>query len=288
MSNSVICNLCGVDEETEVFGPGVAQPSRIVRCNRCRLMYASPRANEPDHVWLAKVDPTWDLIPTGGSRFVKERLQVRDYARTRVRLGELYSGRGKLLEIGCGLGFLLREFREDGWNVLGIDSLLQACRFGQDELGIEVHNGTLEDIGLPDESFDVVLMNHVIEHLDDPKNTLCEVSRVLKPGGQFVIETPRYDTLIFKILGRRERSIAWPGHTFFFTTQTLRWLYESAGFETVRLDYVGRSLTFDRLLWNLGVVSKNEWVQCSLARVSSRLQLNSLSKLSGHATSLGH
>jgi 2-polyprenyl-3-methyl-5-hydroxy-6-metoxy-1,4-benzoquinol methylase len=117
-------------------------------------------------------------------------------------------------------------------------------------------------------------MNHVIEHLDAPLTTLREISRVLKPNGHLVIETPRYDTLMFRLLGRRERSISCLGHIYFFTTATLKRLYEAAGFRTIRLDYVGRSLTVDRLLWNIGVVSKSERVSRWLTYVSRKMGLN--------------
>ena len=113
--------------------------------------------------------------------------------------------------MGSSLGYLLENFRRDGWDVLGIEPFYQACRHAREELGLEVNNAILETANLPDESADVVLLNHVIEHLDDPLQTLQEVNRILKPGGHFVIETPRYDTLMFKLMGRRERSVSCGG-----------------------------------------------------------------------------
>ena len=65
-------------------------------------------------------------------------------------------------------------------------------------------------------------------------------------------------TLMFKLLGRRERSLNSEGHIYFFTTPTLQNLCKAAGFRLVELDYVGRSLTLDRLMWNMGVISKSE------------------------------
>jgi SAM-dependent methyltransferase len=276
MSESVPCNYCGVDDATVVFGPGVAQLNRIVRCNRCGLMYASPRAKVPDHVEIAGYDPTYDPFHADDTRVLKERLQVRDYDRTRALLNRLHPRGGRLLEVGSSLGYLLDVFRKDGWDVVGVEPFYQACRHAREELGLDVINAILESAALPDESFDVVLLNHVIEHIDDPIRTLREVNRILKPEGHFVIETPRYDTLMFKLLGRRERSVSCGGHIYFFTTQTLRNLYEAAGFKTVQLDYVGRSLTVERLLYNVGVMSKSLKVRRALDRVSDRLGLKNV------------
>ncbi len=273
MSDAVPCNYCGVDDATVLFEAGVAQPNRIVRCNRCGLMYASPRAKEPDHVEIAHYDPEYDPFHPGDSRVLKERLQVKDYDRTRALLNGLYPQRGHLLEVGSSLGYLMDVFRKDGWDVTGVEPFYQACRHAREELGLDVKNAILETAGFADESFDVVLLNHVIEHIDDPLRTLREVHRILRPGGHFVIETPRYDTLMFKLLGRRERSLGCIGHIYFFTTQSLKNLYEAAGFKTVRLDYVGRSLTAERLLYNVGVISRSPKLKWRLDRISDRLGL---------------
>ncbi len=276
MLESVVCNYCGVDDATVVFRAGVAQPSQIVRCNRCGLMYANPRAKEPDYFEIIRYDPTFNPLTKGNTRVLKERLQVKDYTKTKDRLNRLYPKRGKLLEIGCGLGYHLDMFRRDGWEVLGVEPYFQACRYAREELGLQVKNASLETAEIPDDSQDVVLLNHVIEHLDNPMRTLHAVNRVLKPNGHLIIETPRYDSLMFKLLGRRERSISCKGHIYFFTTKTLKTLYEAAGFRQVSLDYVGRSLTVGRLLWNLGVVSKSQIAQRWMDAISRHLYLDKI------------
>jgi SAM-dependent methyltransferase len=276
MSQPVVCNHCKVDDATVVFPAGVAQINQIVKCNRCGLMYASPRAKEPDHVEIAAYDPNYNPLAPRNTRVLKEQIQVRDYDKTRALLNRIYPQRGKLVEVGSSLGYLLDVFRKDGWDVLGVEPFYQACRYAREELGLDVKNAILETADLPDESADVVLLNHVIEHLDDPLQTLCEVNRLLKPGGHFVIETPRYDTLSFKLLGRRERSVSCGGHIYFYTTDSLKKLYEIAGFKAVKLDYVGRSLTGERLLYNVGVMSKSLKVRKALERFSNRAHLDRL------------
>jgi hypothetical protein len=78
---------------------------------------------------------------------------------------------------------------------------------------------------------------------------------------------------MFKLLGRHERSVSCDGHLYFFTRRTLEDLYRAAGFETVVLDIVGRSLTADRLLWNVGVVSKSTTLTKTLGKLSRTLGL---------------
>ena len=88
----------------------------------------------------------------------------------------MFPNRGTLLEVGNRLGYLLNFFREEGW----------------------------EEAQLASSSADMMTMIHVIEHVPDPPDPMAalkEVHRVLKPGGSFVMETPRYDTLMFRLLG---------------------------------------------------------------------------------------
>jgi 2-polyprenyl-3-methyl-5-hydroxy-6-metoxy-1,4-benzoquinol methylase len=273
---TVSCGICGSDAFVVLYGPGVAQLNQIVRCEQCGLMYANPR-KQADHVELEAQREEWDFAERNPQRFEKEQLQVRDYVLTRSVLGRLHPNRGKLVEVGSSCGFQLDAFRKEGWDVLGVEPDRNAAHYATQKLGIPIVNSILEDAQLPPESADAVMMLHVIEHVPDPVGTLREIFRVLKVGGHLVVETPRYDTLMYKVLGRRERSLSCDGHIFFFTTETLRRASTLAGFELERVEYVGRSLTLDRLVYNFGVMTKSRDAQRVLSTLSRRLSLHKLS-----------
>lgn len=220
------------------------------------------------------VESDYDFVERHPQRYEKEQIQLVDTANTRALLNALHPHRGKLIEIGSGCGFQLDAFRKEGWDVLGIEPDHNAAKHAGDSLSIPTMNTILENAQLPDGSADVVVMLHVIEHIPDPVGTLSEIFRVLSPGGHLVLETPRYDTLMFKLLGRRERSVSCNGHIFFFTTASLRNAYTRAGFTLVKLDYVGRTLTLDRLTYNLGVISKNPALQRSAISTARQLGLH--------------
>jgi SAM-dependent methyltransferase len=275
--NPLGCNLCGSNSFSVLFDAGVAQINRIVRCDDCGLMYANPHQRPADVDLIRTYDAAWVLdhiMTTDKWRVEKESRQVRDYRDTRKLLAENFPARGTLVEIGSGLGCLLNFFREDGWQTVGIEPNAGLCLFAQRQLHLAVLQGTLFDANLESASVDVVTMIHVIEHVPDPKSIFHEVYRVLKPGGWFVVETPRYDTLMFRALGRRERSLSCDGHIYFFTTRTLAKMATCNGFRIVRTDYVGRSLSLDRLLFNIGVMSKSDAVQRSLGKISGLMGLN--------------
>lgn len=269
----VPCNLCNNADYEILFGPGVAQVNQIVKCNHCGLMYANPRLRDADQDLVKNYDPVWTL-QHNEQRFDKESLQIRDYRKTREFLRKFFPGRGNLIEIGSGFGQLLNFFKQDGWDVMGIEPLKGGCLHSESEFGIKAIPKTIEEAALDENSVDVALMMHVIEHVPDPLGTLREVYRILKPGGYFILETPRYDTLMFRLLGKRERSLSCNGHIYFFTTDTLEKMATRAGFTVRRIDYVGRSLTLDRLVWNVGVISKSDLVKRVLGWISAKLRFN--------------
>jgi SAM-dependent methyltransferase len=276
-ADELACNLCGSGDYSVVFEAGVAQVSRVVKCAGCGLLYANPRARGADLDDIRGYDAEWvyeNRETTNKWRTEKESLQVRDYGSTRKFLAKRFPNRGTLLEIGCGLGYLLNFFKQDGWDAVGIEPNAGLGMCARRDLGLTAIDGTLEEAKLESASITVATMMHVIEHVPDPLATLKEVHRILKPGGCFVMETPRYDTLMFKLLGRRERSVSCDGHIYFFTSGTLARLAEKAGFKLIKTDYVGRSMTIERLLYNVGVMSKSAAVQRVLGRISTALGLN--------------
>lgn len=271
----VVCNLCGADDYTIVFRANEAQVNQVVRCNQCSLMYANPRTLLPNFEGLKTLDADpYAWLAKNRFRLPKERRQVRDYRKTRAYLRAEFPNRGKLVEAGSGTGSLLKFFRDDGWDVEGIDPWAPACFYAKKEYGITAHAKTFEEAGFPDVSIDVLMMIHVIEHMLDPAATFTEAYRTLKPGGILIMETPRYESLMFKLLQKRERSVSCDGHIYFFTTDTLTRLGEKAGFSIREVMYVGRSLSLDRLAFQIGVMSKSPAVQRLVNYVSIRLKLD--------------
>jgi len=148
---------------------------------------------------------------------------------------------------------------------------------------------TLEDAGYDPATFDAVVMLHVIEHLDDPAGTLETIAHVLRPRGFLVVETPVYDTLMYGVLGRRERSLSCDGHIVFYTGRTLAALLERCGLKLSRNGAWAATVSLGRLLWNIGVMSKSKTVQqVMIERLSAAWDLmhrgRPLSEHAGHGS----
>ena len=95
----------------------------------------------------------------------------------------------RVLDVGCGLGMYVQRFRERTPLAYGIEiDLERAVTAGRTLPNIAV--ATAERLPFPDGCFDVILLNEVIEHVTDDRQTLVEVVRVLRPGGRLVIFAP--------------------------------------------------------------------------------------------------
>lgn len=148
-------------------------------------------------------------------------------------LGDQSSGR--LLEIGCGAGNYLARMRTLGWTVEGVEIDPAACRHARKINGLTVHQGNLESKGYPNDCFDAIVINHVIEHVFDPVNLLRECRRIVKPGGKVILLTPNT-----KSWGHRTFKEYWigldpPRHVLLFSSKAMGKCAGLAGFEKTEI-----------------------------------------------------
>jgi 2-polyprenyl-3-methyl-5-hydroxy-6-metoxy-1,4-benzoquinol methylase len=209
--------------------------------------------------------------PRNRQYFQKQVTQVPDNLEVLQVLDASLPSKGRLLEIGSYLGIFLDRIRADGWQAVGLEPARDAANYARAKYHHEIIDGVLPAASVPDGHFDAVVMLHVIEHMPDPMANVREIRRMLKPGGVLAVETPRFNSLMFKILGHRERSIQnCQGHIFFFTEKTLTQTIEKNRFKVFRIDRVGRTLTLDRFVYNVGLITKIAGFQNWLARMSAR------------------
>lgn len=275
------CNLCNSENKNILFKEGVAQIHQIVQCNNCGLMYAFPlKINKQEKYWEGTKDKNIDNLKKNFEIdqndlqhmiYQKEKIQVKDFATSIDFVEEILGRTGKALEIGSSRGFFLNELCKRGWEVIGIEP--SETRLIDSPFKYKIFNQKFEDIIFPENSFDVIFLFHVIEHLLDPSEVLSKFYKILKTGGVVVIETPTYDTISFKILKHRERSLWCSGHFFFFTKNTLRRLCENNQFKIIKHDRVGRTLTLERLFWNFTIIFRRSIINRYLIRLSKLLRL---------------
>jgi 2-polyprenyl-3-methyl-5-hydroxy-6-metoxy-1,4-benzoquinol methylase len=141
---------------------------------------------------------------------------------------------GRLLEVGCGGGGMLKGLADLGWEVAGVDFdpvAVAACR----NKGLRVELGALEAQLYPRNSFDAVVMSHVIEHVHDPVALLTECRRILAPGGKLSLVTPHLNALGHRLFRSSWFCLDPPRHLHLFSVKSLRAAFREAGFTRMRI-----------------------------------------------------
>jgi 2-polyprenyl-3-methyl-5-hydroxy-6-metoxy-1,4-benzoquinol methylase len=222
--------------------------SYLCRCTHCELVsvYPFPREEELRAVYAAEYFKSDESSVKGYDDYESDRPNIVRTAARRLQEIERLVPTGRLLDVGCALGFFLEEARRRGWAVEGIDISAHAIQYAQDRLGLPAQVGTLGDARLAKDSFDVITLWDVIEHLPNPVAELGVCRDLLRPGGLLVLSTPDLESWVAKITGPR-----WMGfkladeHIYYFSRKTITLALEKAGFEMVEITTIGKHVTFE-------------------------------------------
>lgn len=163
----------------------------VSRCGVCGLARTVPA---PDAAGLARYYPASYYGAPGARRFPApvERLQRALYGRRARAVESLAGGPGRVLDVGCGRGYLLDAFRRRGWDVQGTELDERSAAHAREVLGLPVHVGAPGSEPWPDGHFDAVVLWHVLEHLPDPATALARAARLLSPRGVLMVGVPDF------------------------------------------------------------------------------------------------
>ena len=147
---------------------------------------------------------------------------------------------GKVLEIGCGNGALLNNLRALGWNVEGVDFDANAARLARKNFNLKVQVGSPVENNYSDNSFDAIIMNHVIEHIHDPLAILTMCRRILKSGGKLILLTPNIESLGYQTFNAAWMPLEPPRHLYLFSATTIAKLVEKSELQLIDLRTTAR------------------------------------------------
>jgi len=160
------------------------------------------------------------------------RLDRRYGLHRRCRAVISRAGRpGRLLDLGCATGIFPHGMRRRGWETWGVEPHAGAAQYARDRLGIDVFVGELEGVAFPVRFFDVVTLWDVLEHVRDPRRTLEEIARILRPQGLLVLNLPNPDCLEARLFGPYWAGWDVPRHLHVFSRRALERLLAETGFQ---------------------------------------------------------
>lgn len=171
----------------------------LCRCEACGYAFDNPRptlAAIVNFYSTPKKYDTW-LVAEGA----REKLWKR-------RLKKLlkHAERGSLLDVGTGTGQFLNLAKPHFSSVSGTEVSETGIKIAKEKYGLDIRQGQIEEVNLPEKSFDTITLFHVLEHVADPNKTISRCRELLKVGGVLLVCVPN-DVLAWtskiKILGKK-------------------------------------------------------------------------------------
>ena len=152
------------------------------------------------------------------------------YKKVQMSTGGFSSKKkGKLLDVGCGNGDYLLEMKYLGHDVQGIEIDQHSANIARNG-GLSVITGPFVEGLYQNESFDAIYLNNVIEHVENPKETISLCYKLLKKGGELCIKTCSSESMAHSFFKKDYRGLEIPRHFFIFSPRALRSLGIKEGF----------------------------------------------------------
>jgi 2-polyprenyl-3-methyl-5-hydroxy-6-metoxy-1,4-benzoquinol methylase len=299
------CLLCG-EQGTELYVDRVDWlfdvPGNwsICYCNACRVAWLDPQP-VPQDVWklYSRYYTHIDKIPVRRLERLRQTMvecavanlgyavdrpkriiprllsRVRPLARAAELqvLGLPASGIGELLDVGCGNGEFIDRMRSLGWRVSGVDPDPKAVSHARSR-GLKVFSGMVSDIAAS-KQFDIITLNHVIEHAINPVDLLRECRNRLRPGtGRLIITTPNISSLGHWWFKGFWRGLEVPRHLVLFSQAALRECAKQAG---LAVQHLGTETRLTPMIYATSV-----YAQRGCRDIGHRFDFRARTKIAGY------
>jgi 2-polyprenyl-3-methyl-5-hydroxy-6-metoxy-1,4-benzoquinol methylase len=234
MTKNQTCPNCPAPQVRLVFA--LRSGVRVVACRGCGLQFAEeyPAYEEADEdIYSHEYFSSAIAGREGREKIFGELL---------TEIESVLAGKGRILDIGAGEGTLVETAAGRGWEAEGTEVSSAMVQYVRDHSKVTVHQGIIEDIPLPEGAYDAIVLNHVLEHVKNPRATLERIAQLLSPRGIVRIEVPNVASLSSRMKNTQSRlglkRNPWKhystGHHFwFFTPATLKRTLRAAGLTVI-------------------------------------------------------
>ena len=210
---------------------------------------------------LFRSDPIWDIdlqeLYSKSTFDYSQELHGLKNSYRKIVLKTCPSPAGKsIVEIGGGNGFFLEEAQEMGFTTITeIEPSIPAFESAPDRLKPYFRVDIVREGLINDDSEDLVVIFHVLDHLPDPLSILKLIHKMLKPGGSVCIAVHNVNSISATIL-KDKSPIFDVEHTYLYSKKTIRSLLTQAGFNEVRVRHYKNSYSLAYLV-HLIPISRN-------------------------------
>lgn len=165
--------------------------------------------------------------------FASELNIIKKYKNTKKK------GLIRIFDVGYGSGDFLHLLHNRGYDVYGIDFYNTAIDEIKEEIKNHVEVASITDEQTPFDSlaFDIIVLLHTLEHLDQPNIALRKIHKLLKPDGILIIQVPNFDCYLFKIFKYKWAGLQLPMHIFHYTPYSLRLILNKTNYQIIKIKY---------------------------------------------------
>lgn len=227
----VNCLICGHDKAKQLFRSQsyvyLQQVFALTQCTECGLVFLNPRptGKEMEEYYKNYYPPMYLENLERLNHFLRSILLHVEIGQTKYETIS-DSKNNKFLEIGFGDGFFPEYIKSKGWDVWGVE-VNQGCVDRFKRKGYQsVFCGDVFSQAFDDESFDLIRMNHVLEHMYDPVDVLREVKRILKKNGRIILTVPNFNGYGHQLFKQYAYYLHLPYHVYFFSQPILERLID--------------------------------------------------------------
>ena len=217
---------------------GIPGKFELIQCTRCKLIEIHPK---PSMESLKKYYPIKGYYTYDDEQKTNNLREIlNNYCESKIDRYCPHKENGIILDIGCGNGNFLGKMKKKGMQTFGIDAFQNSSNRDIDCF----YHKELHECNLPQDYFDIITMNHVLEHLINPQEVLEEIHRILKPNGTFVVGVPNSNSLASKIFKSDWVQLDPPRHIYSFSDTNLLQLLENTGFTHQKTRYFASDFQF--------------------------------------------
>jgi len=264
------------EEEKQFLAQYAKDPINLMRCQNCHFCYVDKLPK--DAIFFQTI---YSFVKYDYEYEYKYHGKKEIYHDIKRQLSR-YRSSGSLLDVGTWCGTLL-GFMSDTYSTVGCEISEPAANYGR-SIGLDIQINSFDSANFNPESFDVITIIDVLEHLPQPRNVLNKIHTLLKPGGVLYIKVPNIQAQINKQNLLQNLNLSTEGvcqnyvHINHFNHQSLKTSLISLGFEVVEMGYTKPEI------WDLNFpeptnVKIKKWTNNQVRKIVTTM-LNSISYLS--------
>lgn len=250
------CILCGNNKYAQKYSQYY---SRIVRCKECGLIYTNPRLKSKylKELYSKEYFQNDHSSRLGYSDYLQDQKNIIRTFDKRLKTIETFIRPGKVLDVGCATGFFMQSAKMRGWKAEGVEISKYAASYAKKNFGFKVYVGDILKIDLPSNTYDLITLWDVIEHVSNPIEVIQVLKRSLKKNGLLVFSTPDVGSLPAKLTKHK-----WIGyklsdeHLTYFSKKTAALLLKKSGLSFVSSNHIGKYVNLDLFTNRIGLYSE--------------------------------